>query len=136
MPNGSCKLLYPGSGTATDLRRERFYSFAGKSDMDEQEVQELIEDATKGMDKNGVLVKAPRWGIGVHHAGVSIAYRRMVERMFRAKRMRVVFATGEHGSTFQASLHQRPAKPMTECKCSKTCCSKLVMFIHVGHWCG
>lgn len=79
--------------------------------MDEQEVQQLIEDATKGMGKNDILVRPPRWGIGVHHAGISMAYRRMVERMFRAKRMRVVFATSERDSSFQASLHQCPAKP-------------------------
>ena len=103
--SGFCKLLCVGSGTSHDLRRERSYSFVGKSDMDEQEVAELIEEATTDMEADDILAKAPHWGVGVHHAGVTKKYRQMVERMFRAKRIRVVLATSECFSASLAPLH-------------------------------
>jgi ATP-dependent RNA helicase DDX60 len=39
------------------------------------------------------LRAALRRGIGIHHAGMPLKYRQVVERLFRAKRLGVVFAT-------------------------------------------
>ena len=41
----------------------------------------------------GGLLDALLRGIGVHHAGMPLKYRQAVERLFRAKRLGVVFAT-------------------------------------------
>lgn len=54
---GFCKLLCVGSGTSHDLRRERSYSFVGKSDMDEQEVAELIETRPQAWKQMTSLLK-------------------------------------------------------------------------------
>ena len=42
----------------------------------------------------GPLQEALRRGIAVHHSGLPLKYRQAVERMFRSKKIGVVFATG------------------------------------------
>ena len=74
--------------------KEAAFSFVGKTSLSREEVQDIISSGTEGMEAGSTVVKALRWGIGLHHAGLQHKYKQMVEVLFRAKHIRVVFATG------------------------------------------
>lgn len=58
-------------------------------------LQELIGQATYGMEEDAFLVRALRRGIAVHHSGCPKKYRQVVEILFRCGYLRVVIATGK-----------------------------------------
>ena len=66
--------------------------------MSQAEVQEWIDLGTWAMDNDDPLKQALRHGIGVHHSGLPTKYRQVVEILFRCGYLRVVLATGGHGS--------------------------------------
>lgn len=72
-----------------------FCSFANLTDEAEHFLAALRRsDWATSTDKNRALVEALDFGVAVHHAGVSIKYRRAAEVLFRCGRVRVLFATG------------------------------------------
>ena len=71
------------------------FSFAGRvRTLSPQELRELIEQATYGMEADHPLKRALLRGIGVHHSGLPTKYRQVVEILFRCSYLRVVIATG------------------------------------------
>ncbi|TPX55910.1 hypothetical protein PhCBS80983_g04932 [Powellomyces hirtus] len=69
------------------------FSFTGKSNMATYEINKDISSLEwYGVDPK--LCLALRRGVGVHHAGMNLRYRQIVERYFRAGFLRVVVATG------------------------------------------
>eukprot|EP00891_Asterochloris_glomerata_P004914 jgi/Astpho2/4914/fgenesh1_pg.00069_%23_46_t len=72
------------------------FSFAGRSATKRQsDIDEDIERALQNhCDESDVLWRGLKRGIGVHHSGLPTPYRQLVEVLFRAKYLRVVFATG------------------------------------------
>ena len=84
------------------------FSFAGhiqdmRDGIDQAEVRRLIVLGTRFFDKKDneedLLVEALYRGIGVHHSGMPLKYRQIVEILFRCGYLRVVIATGEHSNT-------------------------------------
>ena len=79
------------------------FSFAGRMKdlrgMSADQLQNLIELATKGMDEDSFLVRALRRGIAVHHSGCRLKYRQVVEILFRCGYLRVVIATGNNNDS-------------------------------------
>ena len=71
------------------------FSFAGRvRTLSPQELRELIEQATYGMEAAHPLKRALLRGIGVHHSGLPTKYRQVVEILFRCRYLQVVIATG------------------------------------------
>ncbi|KAI9099463.1 hypothetical protein DFS34DRAFT_72610 [Phlyctochytrium arcticum] len=71
------------------------FSFAGlKTHMSNDEIAHEIESLEKWGKVSPKLCAALRRGVGVHHAGMNLRYRQVVERWFRAGLLRVVVATG------------------------------------------
>ncbi len=71
------------------------FSFAGRArSLSPQELREIIEQGTWGMDNDHPLVRGLQRGIGVHHSGLPTKYRQTVEILFRCRYLRVVIATG------------------------------------------
>ena len=71
------------------------FSFAGRVRvLSPQELRELIQVATVGMEDDHPLKRALLRGIGVHHSGLPTKYRQVVEILFRCHYLRVVIATG------------------------------------------
>lgn len=73
------------------------FSLAGQrlKSMSKAEVEDWIGIACKKWEANSVLERALRRGIGVHHSGMPIKYRQVVEILFRCGHLRVVLATGD-----------------------------------------
>lgn len=61
-----------------------------------QQLEKLIGVATGRMEKDAGLARALYRGIGVHHSGLPLKYRQVVEILFRCGYLRVVIATGKH----------------------------------------
>ncbi|GAQ77980.1 hypothetical protein KFL_000060450 [Klebsormidium nitens] len=61
-----------------------------------EELRELLDPVIESFDEglDHFLIRGLIRGVGVHHAGLSTKYRQVVEILFRAKHLRVVFATG------------------------------------------
>ena len=59
-----------------------------------QQLANLIGIATRHMDTDASLARALRRGVGVHHSGLPLKYRQVVEILFRCGYLRVVIATG------------------------------------------
>ncbi|TPX68405.1 hypothetical protein SpCBS45565_g03162 [Spizellomyces sp. 'palustris'] len=71
------------------------FSFAGlKSNLSPSEIDAEIAELRRRGRVDPKLCSALRRGIGVHHAGMNLQYRQLVERWFRAGWLRVVVATG------------------------------------------
>ncbi|KND00093.1 uncharacterized protein SPPG_04434 [Spizellomyces punctatus DAOM BR117] len=71
------------------------FSFAGlKSSLSPSEIDAEINGLRKWGRVDPGLCSALRRGIGIHHAGMNLRYRQLVERWFRAGWLRVVVATG------------------------------------------
>ena len=64
------------------------FSFAGKN-VDHEELDGFLSDLKGDAFATGLV----KHGIGVHHGGVKGKYRGYIERLFRMKYIRVVFAT-------------------------------------------
>ncbi len=79
------------------------FSFAGRmkdpKGMSAEQLQGLIELATKGMDEDSFLVRALRRGIAIHHSACRLKYRQVVEILFRCGYLRVIIATGNNSSS-------------------------------------
>jgi hypothetical protein len=58
----------------------------------EESLNEIIRNLR--LDKNDLLVRALRRGLGMHHSGLPTKYRQAVEILFREKHLKVVVATG------------------------------------------
>lgn len=73
------------------------FSLAGQrlKSMSKAEVEEWIGIACRKWEANSVLERALCRGIGVHHSGMPIKYRQVVEILFRCGHLRVVLATGD-----------------------------------------
>ncbi len=68
------------------------YTFRG-NEVSEEKLREFIGDHCD--DENYQwLFQAMLRGIGVHHSGMNLKWRQAVERLFRIKKLAVVFATG------------------------------------------
>ena len=74
--------------------------------VDQAEVRRLIVVGTRFFDKDDDLVKALHRGIGVHHSGMPLKYRQIVEILFRCGYLPVVIATGKHSNTYVNTLCQ------------------------------
>ncbi|KAH6977816.1 hypothetical protein EDB82DRAFT_567453 [Fusarium venenatum] len=69
------------------------FSFADTKTMHKKEFEDLVSR----LDLKKVqpwLIDALRRGLGVHHAGMNLHYRRIVEMLFRKGNLRLVVATG------------------------------------------
>ena len=66
--------------------------------MSAEQLQKMIELATKGMKEGSFLVRGLRRGIAVHHSGCRLKYRQVVEILFRCGYLRVVIATGNNNN--------------------------------------
>ncbi len=76
------------------------FSFAGhmrdlRGGMSRDKLRDLMELGTMFMEDDNPLVKAMKRGIGVHHSGLPLKYRQVVEILFRCGYLRVVIATGD-----------------------------------------
>ncbi|KAK9810560.1 hypothetical protein WJX73_000784 [Symbiochloris irregularis] len=71
------------------------FSFRGRVQYyDQQQIEELVWQACRGMDAHHPLVRAMRRGIGVHHGGLPTRYRQNVEILFRCRYLQCIIATG------------------------------------------
>jgi len=61
-----------------------FFTFIPrKSEQPEEDMDDVFKDLEKGgMSRDHILVRALRYGIGVHHAGMPTKYRQHVEQLF------------------------------------------------------
>ena len=62
--------------------------------MSQEEVRNLIDLGTKKMSDDDPLLRGLWRGIGVHHSGLPLKYRQVVEILFRCGFLRVIIATG------------------------------------------
>lgn len=84
------------------------FSFAGnwrKLKGGRQQLDKLIGVATRHMDTEASLARALHRGIGVHHSGLPLKYRQVVEILFRCGYLRVVIATGDPQQRFAVPMH-------------------------------
>ena len=72
-----------------------FGTFTNRTEEAEHFLEELHRsDWATASPRNRLLVQALDFGVALHHAGVGIKYRRAAEVLFRAGKVRVLFATG------------------------------------------
>ena len=84
------------------------FSFAGRvRTLSPQELRDLIEQGSRGMDEGHPLKRALMRGIGVHHSGLPTKYRQVVEILFRCRFLQVVIATGVHPVLYPSPVVQR-----------------------------
>ena len=60
-----------------------------------EELRKFIDLGTAKMQDDNPLLKALWRGIGVHHSGLPLKYRQVVEILFRCGFLRVILATGD-----------------------------------------
>lgn len=75
------------------------FSFRGRVQYyDRAQIDEIVQQACRGMEPGHHLARAMQRGIGVHHGGLPTRYRQNVEILFRCKYLQCIIATGGHHS--------------------------------------
>ena len=109
------------------------FSFVGRvRTLSPQELRELIEQATYGMEADHPLKRALLRGIGVHHSGLPTKYRQIVEILFRCRYLRVVIATGTR--LCHLHLHMHLHMHMHMHMCMPAMLPFVLQLPHIWHW--
>lgn len=92
-------LFFSGYVAVDPNRVNPAFSFAGpmkdlRGGMSQEELCNLIDLGTRKMQDDDPLLQGLWHGIGVHHSGLPLKYRQVVEILFRCGFLRVILATG------------------------------------------